>query len=174
MSASIIRTATPSRSITPRDAWQAILLAGAIGLSGVIVTGVLRHAASHGVAGLAIHDVWLAIHLLTVIPAVPLGAIILLRPKGTTLHRRLGRTWGMLMIAGAVSSFALHGHNGGFSWIHLLAILVLITVTRGIVQAVRGRIAQHMRTMTLVYAGLLIAGGFALTPDRLIGAWIAG
>ncbi|WP_404711989.1 DUF2306 domain-containing protein [Sphingomonas sp. MMS24-J13] len=174
MSASLIDAPTSPRSADRRDAWLAMLLAAAVGLSAVIVTGVLRRALSHGLAGLAIRDGWLAIHLLTVIPAVPLGAIVLLRPKGTRLHRQLGRTWGMLMIAGALSSFALHGRNGGFSWIHLLAILVLVTVTRGIVHAVRGRIAEHRRTMTLVYAGLLIAGAFALTPDRLLGSWIAG
>jgi uncharacterized membrane protein len=155
--------------------WQTfltVLLAAAGMLSAALVAAVLRRALAQGIEGLAIRDVWLAIHLASVIPAIPLGAMVLVRRKGDTSHRRLGRIWGGMMILAAASSFGLHGATGGLSWIHALSVLVLVTVTRGVVQAVRGRIAQHMRSMILVYAGLVVAGGFTLLPGRLLGTWL--
>jgi uncharacterized membrane protein len=159
----------------PTGRWQTflhVLLAGAAGLSALLVFGVLRRAMSHGLAGLAIHDAWLAIHLATVIPAVPLGAIVLTRRKGDRLHRQLGRTWAAMMIIVALSSFGLHSIHGGLNWIHGLSVIVLVTITRGVMQAARGKIAEHMRSMILVYAGLVVAGGFTLLPSRLLGTWL--
>jgi uncharacterized membrane protein len=174
MSASIAAPAfsTPSRSLGRWQTFLNILLAAATALSATLVLAVLRRALDHGIEGLAIRNVWLAIHLATVIPAVPLGAIVLLRRKGDQTHRRLGRIWGGMMILAAASSFGLRGMNGGLSWIHGLSVLVLVTVTRGVMQAVRGHIAQHMRSMILVYAGLVVAGGFTVLPGRLIGTWL--
>lgn len=151
----------------------------AIVIAGAIAGGAILLALAHGLASGAVsrsswHNWWLAVHLLAVIPALPLGGYVLLRRKGDILHRALGRTWGGLMILAALSSFGLHGMTGGFSVIHLLSVVVLVMVPRGIIQARRHDIAAHRRTMSLTYLGLSVAAMFTLLPGRLLGSWLFG
>jgi uncharacterized membrane protein len=61
------------------------------------------------------HSLWLTLHLATVLPALPLGAVVLLRRKGDLTHRLLGRVWTMLMLVAAASSFGLHSLTGHLS-----------------------------------------------------------
>lgn len=120
-------------------------------------------------------SLWLMVHVICVIPAVPLGAYILLRRKGDRTHKMLGRIWGGLMIGAALSSFALKGLMGGsFSPIHLLSVLTLITIPRAIINIRRGNVAAHKRSMTVLYISLLIAGAFSFLPGRLMWTWLVG
>ena len=154
-----------------REQW---ILAGGALVGGLILLAFTQ-AVIHGrplPAGR--HDAWLVLHLLSVIPAIPLGGYVLLRRKGDRLHRLLGRLWGVTMMIAAMSSFGLHGLTGGFSWIHILSVLVVIMIPRGVFQAMRGHIAAHRRTMTLTYLGLVAAGLFTLVPGRLLGSWLLG
>ena len=117
----------------------------------------------------------MALHLLCVVPAVPLGAVVVLRRKGDALHKRLGRLWGGLMVGAALSSFALTGVAGArLSPIHLLSVLTLVSVPLGVFNARRGQIAAHRRAMLILYASLLGAGAFAFLPVRILGQWLAG
>ncbi len=147
------------------------LLAVAAALLLVLLgAAALRHAGG-GRAGIAPHDPWLALHLLTVLPAIPLGIVIMLNRKGDRLHRRLGRIWGALMLGAAASSFGLGLHWGP---IHLLSLLTLVAVPAGIASAMRGNIRAHRRTMTILFASLVVAGFFTLLPGRLLGSWLFG
>ena len=144
------------------------------GVTALVGAALLRRIASGTPLLPSHHSVWLALHLAAVIPALPLGGYILWRRKGDRLHRMLGRAWAGLMLLTAFSSFALHGMTGRLSWIHILSVVVCVTVPRGIVQAIRGDIARHQRSMTLTYAGLVTAGLFTFAPGRLLGAWLFG
>ena len=106
---------------------------------------------------------WLAVHLATVIPSLPLGAYVIIRRKGDRLHQILGRTWAILMIVTAIASFGVQT-SGHLSWIHLLSILVLVSVPRGVAAAMTHRIDAHRRIMTNVYIGLIAAGLFVFLP----------
>lgn len=111
------------------------------------------------------------IHLAAVVPAFILGAIILLRPKGTKSHRVLGRLWLAAMLATAVSSFFIRTIDVafGFSPIHLLSVLVIAGCVSAVAAARAGRIEEHRRTMRGLYVwGIGIAGTFAFTPGRLM------
>jgi uncharacterized membrane protein len=146
---------------------------------GVVVGGLIllafTHAAAAGRPLLAgRHDAWLVLHLASVIPAIPLGAYVLWRRKGDRLHRMLGRVWALLMLTAALSSFGLKGLTGGFSWIHILSIVIVVMIPRGIIQVMRQDIASHRRTMTLTYLGLVGAGLFTFMPGRLLGFWLFG
>ena len=103
------------------------------------------------------------------------GTVVLMLPKGTPRHRRLGRVFFFAMMLTALSSFALpflpHGH---FSWIHLLSVLTLSTLPSAILHRRRGNIAAHAKVMIMNYLGLLIAFGFALEPTRLAGSVLFG
>jgi uncharacterized membrane protein len=148
-----------------------IVAIGAVA-GGAILLAFARGAAHGQLASLGHHG-WLALHLASVIPALPLGGYLLLRRKGDRTHRLLGRVWGVLMLVAALSSFALQS-AGHLSVIHLLSALVLVMVPRGVLQAIRHNVAGHRRTMSLTYLGLAVAGLFTLLPGRLLGSWLFG
>ena len=113
----------------------------------------------------------LVIHIGTVLPALPLGAWVLLRRKGGRLHRLLGRVWAGMMVTTAVSSFWL---GGEFSFIHLFSVMTLISVPLGIFWIRRGNVERHQRTMTYLYVGLVVAGAFSFAPGRVLSAALFG
>jgi len=117
---------------------------------------------------------WMIAHLSTILPAIPLGAVMLWRRKGDRLHRLLGRIWAALMAVAAVASFGLHGVMGHLGPIHILSVITLVALPRAIWQARQGRIAEHRRTMTILYASLITAGYFTLIPTRLLGHFLFG
>jgi len=117
---------------------------------------------------------WMIVHLCAILPAIPIGAVMLLRPKGDRLHRLLGRIWAALMLIAAITSFGIHAVTGHLSPIHILSVITLVAVPRAIWDARNGRIARHRRTMTIVYASLVIAGYFTLIPTRLLGHFLFG
>jgi uncharacterized membrane protein len=150
------------------------VIALAAALSAALVATLLHRLAGGGILFPQGRNAWLLVHLLSVVPAVPLGAYVLIRRKGGRLHRLLGRTWALMMLAAALSSLGMHGLTGGFSWIHLLSLLVLVSIPRAVIAAIRGNIAAHQQGMTMVYAGLVIAGFFTFLPGRLLGIWMFG
>ncbi len=116
----------------------------------------------------------LYIHLFTAVPAIPLGAFVLWRKKGGRIHRLLGRIWGTLMMVTALSTFWLQSLSGGFSFIHLFAVLTLVSIPIALWNARRGNIRAHRNAMRGVYAGLISAGLLALVPGRTLGALLLG
>jgi len=110
-------------------------------------------------------------HVATVVPAAILGALIFLRPKGTAIHRLLGKIWVMLMVSTSVSTFFIHELRMfyGFSPIHLLSAFTIYGCLQSIYFARRGDIRRHMRIMQSVYlGGIVIAGGFTFVPGRIM------
>ncbi|HEX9955487.1 MAG TPA: DUF2306 domain-containing protein [Allosphingosinicella sp.] len=115
----------------------------------------------------------LIIHLATVLPALPLGAYILVSRKGGRLHRLLGRIWAGMMIVTAISSFWLR-NNGQLSLIHIFSVITLVSVPLAVIAILRGNVERHRRAMLGTYIGLVVAGAFAFAPGRLLGSWIGG
>jgi uncharacterized membrane protein len=119
-------------------------------------------------------EIALPIHIVTALLALPLGAFVLWRPKGTASHKALGRLWVVLMLVVAVSSYWLRTLSGGFSFIHLLSVLTLVSIPIAIYHARRGNIRAHMGAMRGVYIGLVVAGLFAMAPNRTLGQMLFG
>jgi uncharacterized membrane protein len=138
---------------------------------GVLGTLIFTAAASliSGGARISYADVpWaLYIHVGTVIPALFLGAPVLLMKKGTAVHKLLGKFWAILMVTTSISSFWLQGLTGTIGPIHIFSVVTLISIPRGIYCARIGNMVAHQRAMTGPYIGLLVAGLFAFTPGRL-------
>ena len=67
-------------------------------------------------------------HVATIVPAALLGAYLLARPKGTPVHRLLGKVWLVLMVVSSASTFFIHAIDVlmGFSPIHLLSVYVIV------------------------------------------------
>jgi uncharacterized membrane protein len=114
-----------------------------------------------------------AIHLATVIPALLLGPVILLRRKGGATHRLLGRSWMAMMVITAVASFWIRGESGAFSGIHLFSVGALIAVPMAIWRARARDIRAHRQITVSLYIGLLVAGAFALDPNRVAGQFVS-
>jgi uncharacterized membrane protein len=125
----------------------------------------------------------IAVHASAALAAVVTGPIALWARKGAAqrpkLHRAFGYAWVTLMLVAATSAIFISGdklpHIAGFGPIHLL-----IPVTYGMLflafrHLARGNIAGHRRAMQRLYfGGCILAGGFTLLPDRLLGTLVLG
>jgi len=146
------------------------LLAAAGVLMVLLGIGFARHMSQPSVR----LSPWLIVHLSAILPAIPLGAVMLWRRKGDRLHRQLGRIWAALMVVAAVASFGLHGLMGHIGPIHILSVITLVGIPRAIWDARRGNIARHRRTMIIIYTSLIVAGYFTQIPTRLLGHFLFG
>lgn len=111
------------------------------------------------------------LHASAAIGATLTGALQMLRRKGGSAHRLIGLAFVLLMVVVAVSSFFIHTicQVGGFSAIHLLSVLTLITLPLAVISARRRKISRHRRGMIALYLfALLGAGLFTLLPGRLM------
>ena len=127
-----------------------------------------------GAGMIAGRDIALPVHLTGALIALPLGAFVLWRPKGTATHKALGRLWVAVMMVVAISSYWLRTLSGGFSFIHLLSVLTIVSIPLAIYHARRGNIRAHLGAMRGVYIGLVVAGGFAMAPERRLGELLFG
>ena len=114
------------------------------------------------------------IHVFAAVSALVLGATIFLARKGTLLHKVSGRVWAGLMLVTAVSTVWIKA-NGSYSWIHLLSIGTVVILAGVVYAAINGRIQRHRQGVIGLYAGsLIVAGVFALMPQRLLGKMLWG
>jgi uncharacterized membrane protein len=110
-------------------------------------------------------------HVVAAFTGVLLGAHqVWRRPHGDTRHRVLGRVWVAVLLWTAVTSFWIRDINdGAFSWLHVLSVVTLVTVTLGVVNARRGRIAAHRGNMVGSWLGAVGAMLAAVAvPARMI------
>jgi uncharacterized membrane protein len=117
------------------------------------------------------------IHAAAAILALLVGALVLFRRKGDATHRFWGKLWVGSMAVTAISSFFIWTIRlvGPFSPIHLLSLLTLFLLYRGVSYARRHQIKLHMRMMQGTYvAALVIAGLFTFYPGRIINKVVFG
>jgi uncharacterized membrane protein len=111
----------------------------------------------------------LPLHLSAAIACLLIGALVLMRRKGTASHKLLGRIWVGLMVAVAVSSFWLLGlGKGSFSVIHLLSVWTLVSLALAIYFIRRGNVRAHKGFMVGTFLGLVGAGLGAMAPGRTL------
>ncbi len=120
----------------------------------------------------------IAIHLAAALAATAIGPLALWARKGRTqrprLHRAAGYAWVTLMVATAVSALFITGGGGprwgSFGLIHLLIPITLGMLVVSFVFLARRNVVGHRKTMQTIYVGAcVVAGGFTLLPDRLLG-----
>ena len=120
------------------------------------------------------------LHLATILPAFMIGTYLMLRRKGTPVHKKLGKVYMALMLFTAIVTLFMSARVGPtlldhFGYIHLLSVLVLYSVPMAYVAARKGNRRQHMANMMGVYiGGILVAGAFTLMPGRLLHSWLIG
>ncbi|HEY0116001.1 MAG TPA: DUF2306 domain-containing protein [Allosphingosinicella sp.] len=162
-------------ALRPPTRWGPnIILFGATATMTLILWLLSALLGGGGRATIPGHDIALPIHIVCALLALPLGAFVLWRPKGTGTHKALGRLWAVLMIVVAVTSYWLRTLSGGFSFIHLLSVLTIVSIPLAIHHARRGNIPAHLGAMRGVYIGLVVAGLFAMAPARTLGRLLFG
>lgn len=156
---------------TASDWYEKMLAAVAAILFAIVIVGLGRGRADWAQVP---RGVWL--HLATVMVALALTPYILLRPRGTPIHRSLGKVWVVAMtLTAAISLFVRYSNPGHFSFIHILSVFVLIMAPRVWLTARRHNLAAHRRTVRgLVTGALVVAGYFTLLETRLLGHWLFG
>ena len=113
-------------------------------------------------------------HLLTVVPCIFLGAMLLVMNKGTRLHKVAGKVYLPLMFITASITLFMPAQVGPqfldhFGWIHILSLVTMYTAPTAYTAIRRGDIKSHKRKMILLYFGaIVIAGGFTLVPGRYL------
>lgn len=111
------------------------------------------------------------IHAIAAMLALGIAVLMFTLPRGTPLHKRMGRVWVASMAVTALSSFGIWGFRliGPFSPIHLLSAYVLYGLVGAVRAARQGRIAEHQAIMkSIVFWGLIVAGAFTFIPGRIM------
>jgi uncharacterized membrane protein len=109
-------------------------------------------------------------HIGSVVFAVGVGPLAVFRRRRDGWHKLLGYFWVMAMATLVVMSFFITGlRPGQFSAIHLLSILVLVSLARGLWLIRQRRIRAHAIQMQALYLqALLGAGLFTFVPGRMM------
>jgi uncharacterized membrane protein len=168
--ASIFVKPKPVKSIAPDTFERILALVAAVLFVIVIVALAKGRPAWPQVPPL----VWA--HLATIMLALALTPYMLLRPRGTPIHRLLGKIWVSAMVAtAAISLFVRYSNPGHFSFIHILSVFVLVMAPRVWLTARAHNVAGHRGTVRgLVTGALIVAGYFTLLETRLLGHWLFG
>ena len=111
------------KSVSP-DRFERILAAASLMLLACVVTALVRGS-----------DEWARVpsfvwaHLLTIIVALGLTPVMLVRRRGDRMHRQLGWLWAGSMLTTALFSFGIRdGRDGDFSVIHILSLWTIVQV----------------------------------------------
>lgn len=114
-------------------------------------------------------------HVVTVIPCVPLGLYLLIAPKGTAMHKALGKLWVALMVITATSTLFIH-EGMALSWIHIFVPMTYRASWLIISSARKGDIKRHKAEIVSLFLGaLMIPGVFAIIlPGRLMNVMLFG
>lgn len=115
------------------------------------------------------------IHVLAVLPTIPLGGWLLLARKGTLLHKQLGKLWLVLMLVTATSAIFIQS-SGSFSWIHLFVPVTFHAAWKVVATARRGDIRAHKNHLVFTYLTALMLPGIAafMVPGRLMNVMLLG
>jgi len=167
---------TPARNafdISPR--LRAIIAIAATSMTLMVVYALFR-----GLTGMApshpnFREVAIVIHVATVLPAIPLGGFLLLAPKGTPMHKTLGKLWVALMLITATSAIFIQT-GGGFSFIHIFIPMTFWASYKLVATARLGDMKGHRKEILSLYLGALMIPGFVsmALPGRLMNVWLFG
>lgn len=143
-------------------------------LAALVLLGCVVVAVAKGAGELGRVPPFILLHLATITIALVLTPVMLLRPRGDRIHRRLGTLWVLAMFSTAALSFGIRTNQwGGFSLIHILSVWTVIQVPIIWWTARHHKIERHRSAVRgMVFGALLIAGFFTFPFDRMLGRWL--
>jgi uncharacterized membrane protein len=102
------------------------------------------------------------VHLVAALAALAAGFVVLLRPKGTPVHKRRGRAYAVSLLLTNVTALGIY-RRGIFFFPHWLAIAALVVTTAGALAAhfrIPRRAWLHVHlTCQLASVYILVGGG---------------
>jgi len=156
------------------------LTRGLVIVAGSLMTAICLFAIGRGILGYAgelphLQNAAVVFHVVTVIPCVPLGLYLLLAPKGTPMHKQLGKLWVALMVVTALATLFIHD-GMRMSWIHIFVPITLRAAYLIVAKARRGDIAGHRKEIVSLFLGALMIPGIAafVIPGRLMNVLLLG
>ncbi|MCA4132456.1 DUF2306 domain-containing protein [Arthrobacter sp. M4] len=118
-------------------------------------------------------NVLLVSHVAAALFALAIGPVQIFRRRRDRIHRTVGYLWVGAMYYVCFSSFGIVS-AGHFTWLHGLSAFTIVTVTLGLISAMRRNIRSHLGNMVGSYVGIAIAFGFAVgVPSRSIPQLLA-
>jgi uncharacterized membrane protein len=146
----------------------------AMAFAALVLLGCVLIAMTKGAGELSQVRPFILLHLGTIVIALALTPVMLLRQRGDRTHRRLGTVWVVAMFLTAALSFGIRTNQwGGFSFIHILSVWTVIQVPIIWWSARSHMIAKHRSAVRgMVFGALLIAGFFTFPFDRMLGRWL--
>ena len=90
-------------------------------------------------------NVLLASHVIAALFVLAIGPVQILRRRRDRIHRTMGYLWVAAMYYVCVSSFWIVS-DGHFTWLHGLSAFTIVTVTLGLISAIRRNIPAHWGT----------------------------
>jgi uncharacterized membrane protein len=162
-----VETVQRVRPITP-DTYERVLAFVAVVLLGFVVAALFRGRDEwHPVPTI----IWL--HLATIIVALCLTPVMLLRSRGDRQHRQLGWLWSAALLLTAIDSLSIRTSASAFNIIQILSVWTIVQVPIIVWTARNHNIVRHRRAVRgMVTGALLIAGCFTFPFDRLLGHWL--
>ncbi len=153
---------------------------GLVLFSGCVMSALCFLAIARAALGMAgdlphLTNAAVMLHVVTVVPCVPLGLYLLLARKGTEMHKQLGKLWIALMVVTATSTLFIHD-GMALSWIHIFVPLTYRAAWLTVRKARRGDIKGHKaEIVSLFLTALMIPGIFAFVlPGRLMNVMLLG
>lgn len=145
-----------------------------IGILALVMLAIMLLAVARGMHQWTMVPVLVWAHMATVAVVLAITPLMMLRPRGTRSHRKLGYAWSSaMMVTALISLFVKVTHPGHFTAIHALSVVVIVAVPLLVLSARRHNVARHRRTARgLVIGALLVAGFFTLPFHRLLGSWL--
>jgi uncharacterized membrane protein len=153
------------------DNYDRFLSAAAVALLAAVAAAIWRGRTEWGEIPLIVWG-----HIGTIVTALTLTPVMLLRRRGDRLHRRMGWIWATAMAVTAAASFGIRGLNqGSLSVIHILSAWTLVQVPVIVWAARTHNVARHRGAVRgMVTGALIIAGIFTFPFNRLVGHWLFG
>lgn len=111
----------------------------------------------------------LTLHVVAAVVALVVGAVVLLRRKGTHTHRLWGWAYTAALAVMALASFAVFELRDGPSIFHVVSVLTLVVLAVGVVVARRRRPSWRRRHAVFLPVSylMLVVTGTAQFFDRL-------
>ncbi|MBT2594402.1 DUF2306 domain-containing protein [Arthrobacter sp. ISL-72] len=118
-------------------------------------------------------NVLLVSHVIAALFVLAIGPFQIFRRRRDRIHRTMGYLWVAAMYYVCFSSFWIVT-AGHFTWLHGLSAFTIVTVTLGLVSAIRHNIPSHLGNMIGSYIGIAVAFVFAVAvPGRAIPQLLA-
>jgi uncharacterized membrane protein len=107
------------------------------------------------------HDIIGWIHTIAALIALFTGSVILIKTKGTALHKKIGRIYGISMLIVCATAFMIYRVHNTFGILHFFATVSTVTLILGMlpmyIKGYKNPIVAHLSWMYWSVIGLYCA-----------------